>query len=325
MAAESLESFHLPVIDISEEQQEVATATQVRAACIDSGFFCITNHGISSDLLTRVYKLSKAFFAMPIEVKETILVRDSRGWTPLAEETLDPTNQKRGDTKEGIYIGREPEADELGLPLRAENIWPDENQNPSLQGYKETMLEYHSAMTALGLRMLRLISLALQLPSPEHFHKHFTRPLNVLRLLRYSNEVSSPGDGVIGCGAHTDYGMLTFLSTDDVPGLEVYTDGSWKAVPVRPDDFIVNIGDMLERWSNGLFKSTLHRVVNREGRERFSIPFFFEPNFDTLVEVLQQCISDDRPAKHKPITSGEFVLEKYKETHAMFDEKNKEN
>ena len=128
---------------------------------------------------------------------------------------------------------------------------------------------------------------------------------------------------------HLDYGMLTFLLTDDVPGLEILQkangseEGKWLAIEPRPGAFIVNLGDMLARWTNDLYASTVHRVVNRTGQQRFSIPFFFEPNFDTVVECLPQCVSEERPSRYpEPTTSGEFLLAKYAITHTFFEAEN---
>lgn len=139
-----------------------------------------------------------------------------------------------------------------------------------------------------------------------------------IRLLHYANEKSSPDKGVYACGAHSDYGMITLLLTDDQPGLQINFQNEWIDVPPRPDAFIVNLGDMLERWSNGLFQSTMHRVLTSGEKERYSIPFFYEPNFDAEVKCLPTCCSPENPPKYPPITSGQHLLNKYKETHADF-------
>lgn len=139
-----------------------------------------------------------------------------------------------------------------------------------------------------------------------------------LRLLHYSARVSDPGNGVFGAGAHSDYGMFTFLVTDETPGLQVLLEGQWVDVPPLQGAFIVNLGDMLQRWTNDAFRSTLHRVVNRLGQERYSAPFFYEPNFDTHVTCLPGFSSPDNPPRHPPTTSGEYLLGKYMRTHKDF-------
>jgi len=143
-----------------------------------------------------------------------------------------------------------------------------------------------------------------------------------LRLLHYSeikSSVDEEGKGVYACGEHTDYGMITLLSTDENPGLQIkLKDGQWIDIPPRKDAFIVNLGDMLERWTNGIYRSTPHRVMNRTGAERLSVPFFFEPNFDCRVECLKCCLGDGEQPKFPPTSSGQHLLDKYRSTHADF-------
>ena len=205
----------------------------------------------------------------------------------MAEETLDPAQSRRGDTHEGLYFGRHVDegSPEAELPLHGPNQWPAESLVP---GYRAATEAYQEAVTALGFRLLRLLALALGLP-PDHFAPFFTRPMAFLRPLHYSAERSSEAEGLYAAGAHCDYGCLTLLATDGVPGLQICTDGAtWRDVPPIAGALHMNLGDMLARWTNNRFRSTLHRVVNTQGRERFSIAFFFEPNFDAVVEALPQ-------------------------------------
>ncbi|GFH20353.1 oxygenase-like protein [Haematococcus lacustris] len=149
----------------------------------------------------------------------------------------------------------------------------------------------------------------------EYFLPFFSRPLLFLRPLHYHAVLSSPGQGIFGAGAHSDYGMLTLLITDDQPGLQIHMpQHGWLDVPPRPGCFIVNLGDMLERWTNGRYRSTLHR-------ERYSLAAFLDPNFDARVECLPQCCSADRPARYPPTTAGQHILDKYAATHAGFTAK----
>eukprot|EP00878_Enallax_costatus_P005060 GHUV01005320.1.p1 GENE.GHUV01005320.1~~GHUV01005320.1.p1 ORF type:complete len:325 (+),score=87.88 GHUV01005320.1:753-1727(+) len=306
----------IPLVDIS--QDEATAAKQVCRACTEQGFMYVTGHGIPSEQVDAVFAQLKAAFAMPLEAKQAMIAdENNRGWTPFAEETLDPERQSKGDTKEGFYFGREvsPDSPEGKLPLHGPNQWPPEDLLP---GFRQTITDYFQALTNLGMRMLRLLALSLGLPA-EYFDEYFTSPMVALRPLHYSAEVSAPNAGVFAAGAHSDYGMLTFLKTDDVPGLQVFLNHRWHDVAPVPGAFIVNLGDMLERWTNGLFKSTLHRVVNTSGRERYSMAFFFEPNFNTRVECLPCCVSDDTPAAYEPTTAGEHLLAKYAQTHAGYD------
>ena len=232
------------------------------------------------------------FFSLAEEQKYSALVNKSnRGYTPFKEEKLDLENQTTGDTKEGYYIGRAVpavEAEKYPHPLQGENVWPNE-AHLGLDNWRKTMENYFQEMHMLGMKLLRLVSLSLKLPE-NYFNDFFTRPMETLRLLKYGPDKSVPDAGIFGCGAHTDYGMLTVLSTDDIPGLQIYDKRTeqWISVVPRPNDFIVNIGDMLARWSNDKYKSTLHRVVNTSGKERYSIPFFFSSQI--LILLFHACL-----------------------------------
>lgn len=141
----------------------------------------------------------------------------------------------------------------------------------------------------------------------------------LLRLLRYDAVKSLPEEGLYAAGEHTDYGMIALLVTDGTPGLQVLLkSGQWIDVPHRKGAFVVNLGDMLERWSNGLFCSTPHRVLTQGLSERYSVPFFYEPTFDARVACLDVCCSEDNPPKFEPTTSGLHLMEKYRQTHADF-------
>ncbi|CAM9798398.1 unnamed protein product, partial [Hapterophycus canaliculatus] len=171
---------------------------------------------------------------------------------------------------------------------------------------------------SVGVRVSGLLSEGLGLDAS--FFKGCTSEMaHALRLIHYSAEVSDPGKGVLGAGAHSDYGLITLLATDDVPGLQVRLNGEWFDVPPRKGAFICNLGDMLQRWTNDHLRSTVHRVVNKLGRERYSIPFFFEPNFDTEVVCFPQFCSPENPAKHAPVMAGKYLLGKYSQTLQGFD------
>jgi len=301
----------VPVVrlDISEEE----ASRIVREACTRYGFFYLEGHGVSEDYLDEHLRQCRRFFELPLEAKLSCLLNeDHRGYTPLCSETLDPEHQSKGDTKEGYYIGKEMKENsgKEHLPLHGANVWPEEKLLP---GWKGHMLSYSKTMHCLASKILRLLSLALDLP-PHYFDDKFSDPLMMLRLLHYDATESEPSEGVLGAGAHTDYGMMTLLLTDSQPGLQVLVKDSWIDVPPRAGALVVNLGDMLERWTNGRFRSALHRVVNQSGRERFSSPFFFEPNFETLVACLPSCCKDE-PAKYPPVIMGEHLLSKYAKTY----------
>ena len=214
----------------------------------------------------------------------------------------------------------------VAAKLRGPNQWPDPTVLPH---FRSVMQEYYTSMCALGYRVVQLLALSLQLPQ-DYFHEFFhAHPLATLRLLHYDGSLpSNIQHGRFACGAHSDYGMLTLLWTDHQPGLQVLSKTQeWIPVPPRSDCFVVNLGDMLERWTNGLYRSTVHRVIlNPEttalanhNQDRYSIPFFYDPSFDTVVECLATCCDDqDNPPKYAPITSGQHLLDKYLATHQDF-------
>eukprot|EP00903_Cladosiphon_okamuranus_P019798 g18198.t2 len=282
-------------------------------ACKDVGFFYVENHGVSEEVMAEVFRQSRAFFSLGIDDKMAVKVDNKhRGYTPMHEQILDPANQTKGDTKEGYSVFRELAADDEddSTPLKGPNQWPSEDLVP---GWKTTMQKHFSRMHAVGERLAGLLSVGLGLDASS-FDNCFSEFKHVLRLLHYTTEVSDPGKGVMGAGAHSDWGMMTLLATDEVPGLQVRLDGEWLDVPPRKGAFICNLGDMLQRWTNDHLRSTVHRVLNKEGRERYSIAFFFEPNLDTEVACIPQFCSEENPAKYPPVTCGEYMLEKIKAT-----------
>lgn len=340
--------LEIPTISVQDREPSIYDEEQIkllRESCEDVGFFYLRVEDKKlSDLLHEVFKQTKQFFSLPMNDKkrfsDPVL---NRGYTAMGEETLDPSRQSKGDTKEGYYLADDiPKADRKYNPekLSGPNTYPTGiDDQLDCAHWKHTMMDYHKQMKDVSFRLIKMLAMALNLPI-SYFEQHFEEPLAVLRLLHYTNEVSDVDKGIFACGAHSDYGMLTLLAMDK-PGLQIYHDDDWVDVPmVEPynnemgtSTFVVNLGDMLERWTNGKFKSTLHRVLissdandkRDEGgqtdilSDRYSIPFFYEPSFDTVVECIENCLGDEG-AKYPPITSGQHLLDKYKETHADFVE-----
>jgi isopenicillin N synthase-like dioxygenase len=318
---------HIPIISMDDPDRE-KTVQALRTACKEVGFFYLQGHGIEHSFIESVMEQSRQLFDLPVSAKKVLSdPAMSRGYTAMEEETLDPSAQKKGDTKEGFYIGRGiSKTDPRYNPakLSGPNCWPTRETTPEMtdcEEFRRVMESYFDQVSDLGLRIVRLLALALGLPE-DSFDASFTEPLAAVRLLHYSAEKSQPDKGIYACGAHSDYGMITILLTDDNPGLQILSKrGKWIDAPPVKDCFIVNLGDMLERWTNGLFQSTKHRVLTAGDAERYSIPFFYEPNFETFVKCLDLCCSPDNPAKYPPTTSGQFLLDKYKQTHADFSPK----
>jgi isopenicillin N synthase-like dioxygenase len=186
--------------------------------------------------------------------------------------------------------------------LRGLNQWPRE-----LPAFRGAMLDYMNAMEGLGRRMLPLFAAALDLPS-DYFAAFFREPSITLRISHYPPQARFDGEE-FGTGPHTDAGFMTFLAQAEIRGLDIQTrDGQWIEAPVMPGMFLVNIGQILSRWTNGLFPSTPHRVVNLQGVERYSIPFFFDPDLDAEVSCLPTCQSAENPAQFPPIRYLDHIL-----------------
>jgi len=305
----------IPIIDMTDPE----AAKKLSMACRDVGFFYLEGHGLTPKEIEEVFNESKAMFALPTSEKKKLSDKImSRGYTAMQEEKLDLELQTEGDTKEGYYIGREISEDDPRYDpakLRGPNQWPSKSILP---GFQSTMEDYHSKLTNLAMEVVRLIGLGLGLEE-SHFDEAFEDSIATLRLLRYDKRESKPEEGIFACGAHSDYGIVTLLLTDENPGLQIQYRGEWIDVPPRPSSFVVNIGDMLEIWTNGLYKSTLHRVLTSSDCERYSIPFFFDPTFETVVECLGSCTDENNPPRYPPTTAGEHLLSKYESTHADFD------
>src|SRR5271154_6911127 len=294
----------LPVIDLSglangEGAALDRIAAEIGAACRTVGFFYVVNHGVAPALMSEAFARSEEFFAAPLADKEALAIErvgGNRGYSGLKHEALDP---KHGaDFKEAFNIGLDlaPDDPEItaGAPFRTLNVWPQPSQ------FRMTMLAYFDACAALARAIHRAIARDLVLP-PDYFAAKLDRPMATLRLLHYP---ASQGEGEIGAGEHTDYGNITLLATDEVGGLEAHRrDGAWVAAPPMSGAFIVNIGDCLMRWTNDVYVSTPHRVVNRSGRERYSIAFFFDPNPDARVAAIPSCVPEGESPKYPPISA----------------------
>ena len=280
----------LPIIDISElinpNGNRQLVADQIHHACLTNGFLCIKNHGISLELQDKLELISKQFFALDHKTKMQIHMSKAgkawRGFFPLGEELT----SGQPDMKEGIYFGEElpnyhPKV-QAGIPMHGSNLFPD-----GISEMKTVVLNYIQDMTNLGHVLMRGLSMSLGL-NESYFHDHYTsNPFILFRIFHYpamSNDNSS--NDLWGVGEHTDYGVLTILKQDEHGGLQVKSRGKWMDVPPVKNTFICNLGDMLERMTKGLYRSTPHRVLNTSGNDRLSWPFFFDPGFDVNVQPL---------------------------------------
>ncbi|RTD94382.1 isopenicillin N synthase family oxygenase [Variovorax atrisoli] len=281
----------LPLIDVSALVAGIAArdavAAQIGAACRAHGFFYVTGHGVDPALVKRLEDLSHRFFDLPEETKMQWRMalggRAWRGYFPLGGELT----SGRPDWKEGLYLGTELPATHplvrAKTPVHGPNLFPD------VPGFRETILEYMAAVTQLGHRLMEGIALSLGLDA-GYFAKRYTAdPLILFRLFNYPSQPVPEGlDVQWGVGEHTDYGLLTILHQDHIGGLAVHTPGGWIDAPPVAGSFVCNIGDMLDRMTGGLYKSTPHRVKrNTSGHDRLSFPLFFDPNFEARVQRIE--------------------------------------
>ena len=283
-------------------------AADLGQACRSIGFAVIQNPDVPPSLLGQVFAQAQALFALPQTAKDAIAITTNphnRGYTALGVENLDDTSDLT-DRKEAFNIGLDLAPDDPRVlaqePYRGVNLWPD------LPGFQQTMLDYYTAALGFGVTLHQAIAADLGL---DHgfFANHLDASLSTLRLLRYP--AASGAAQEIGAGAHTDYGTITLLATDGTPGLQVKPrDGDWTDVPFVENAYIMNIGDLLMRWTNDTYVSTPHRVLPPP-RTRLSIAFFIDPNPDSLVEALPGTGAPKYPA----ISGADYLTQRLNATY----------
>ena len=319
MSASSKGDFDaIPILDVSAfragtESGVTSIAKELRGYLENVGFLYIKNHDVPQDSIEAVRAESRRFHALPLDEKLKLKMdRNFRGYIPINTSTIVTSSVAKvtkPNQSESLMLMHEVAADDpdalAGKPLQGPNQWPGEDLVPGFRSVVET---YVSQMNALGRQMLDAITVALGMPRDSLKH-HFAKPTTFLRLLHYPTQREE--DGLFGSAPHTDYGFITLLAQDDVGGLEVKDKaGDWIPAPPIPGTFVMNVGDILARWSNDVFVSTPHRVINRSGKERYSQPFFFDPSMDSLIEALPSCVTADRPAKYAPVLYGDYLMER---------------
>lgn len=279
------DSARLPVIDLSlfdvGGTWRDHVAAQVDWAASEFGFFYIVGHGIEPGVIDSLMSLSRVFFDQDAERKHRIHMsrggRAWRGYFPVGGELT----SGRPDLKEGLYFGEELGEDDervrSGKPLHGRNVFPE------VPGFRESVLDYMSALTGLGHRLMTSIGRGLRLGDNYFVDRYTGSPTTLFRIFNYPTAPAADSRGV---GEHTDYGLLTLLYQDEVGGLQVKHGSSWIDAPYVPGSFVVNVGDMLERLTSGRYTSALHRVINKSGRSRISMPFFFDPRFDAQLRPI---------------------------------------
>ncbi len=296
----------LPLISVaglrSGDKKEIdRIAQEIGTACEEHGFFRICDHGIPLEFIDAVYAAAERFFEQPETVKMRCYIGDSpnhRGYVPFSE---------KGDYPD--EVNRSYEAFDLGLDLPPDD--PDflagnrvlgPNNWPELRGFREIVGGYYEEVAQLGRLICGALELYLDLPRGE-MTRHMTKPISQLRLLHYVRKASVKDSKSVNMGAHTDYECLTLLHTRN-RGLQILTqDDVWIDVPVDPRALVVNIGDMMEAWTNGRLRSTPHRVLNLRP-ERFSLPYFVAANHETIIQPFPQLVPKGTEPRYQPFAAG---------------------
>jgi len=295
----------VPVIDVSalvaRTPARPAVAAEIGQACRAQGFFYLTGHGVDRMICDRLVAVSRRFFALDraakMQWRMSLGGRAWRGYFPAGGELT----SGQPDGKEGLYLGLELPDDDPRVrartPLHGRNLFP------TRPGFGEAVLAYLFALTRLGHTLMEAIALSLGLDATYFADRYTTDPLILFRIFNYPSRPAPAGQDVQwGVGEHSDYGLLTILWQDDVGGLQVKTREGWVDAPPLPQSFVCNIGDMLDRMTGGLYRSTPHRVaLNTSGRDRLSMPFFFDPHFEARVRPIKgltgSAAAQDRAAR----------------------------
>ncbi|MBB5685716.1 isopenicillin N synthase family dioxygenase [Sphingobium boeckii] len=316
-AEQGLKAEVIPLIDLSDFNDataRIAISANIRAACLSVGFFLIKGHGVPKEICDAAAAASRRYFALPEEerIKDLIDPRFRRGFMPSSDG--------QREVLESFELSLDLPLDDpdvmAGHFLHGPNRWPADK--PWLH---EAVEPYRQAVLALGERLERLFALSLDLDE-NYFVELCRKPTFHLRLMHNMPQTEEEKKDHMAVGEHTDFGMLTILMQDPNGGLEVQTrDGEWVKAPYVEDTFVINVGDMLELWTNNLYVSTPHRVIGLTGQDRYSIPAFFSPSFDTLVECIPSCLAPGEKPKFAPLQGGEYLTQRLsRESDKVSDE-----
>ncbi len=294
------------------DRNPAAFAEELGQSFVDYGFAIVRDHGIAQPLIERAEAKAKQFFALPEEVKRAYLISGgggARGYTAFGVETA--KGGTASDLKEFWHVGRELSAGHKFRAVMADNVWPTE-----IEGFRETFLELYDAFDSAGLKVLRAIAKFLKVDE-DYFTDTVRDGNSVMRLLHYP-PIDKPSGNQIRAGAHEDINTITLLLGAEEAGLELQTkNGDWLPVSPKPGELVVNIGDMLQRLTNGRLRSTSHRVVNpapdRASNARYSMPFFLHFRPDFTIEALPGTVPPGEEPKWPPISSHEYLQERLRE------------
>jgi isopenicillin N synthase-like dioxygenase len=317
----------IPVIDLSkgfssDPGSRKRVAAEIHRACRETGFFYVENHGVPQQLVDDQFAWSQRFFRLLNEAKLELYFKKSpatAGYVPPGGQILDSQDAKAEkappDLNESFYCGTELPDDHPYAVWRwrsfGYNQWPS-----ALPGFREQMLTWQGEMRRLGDRLLSQLALSLEIPE-DWFEPYFDMPTMSLRLLHYPPHPDTARPNQLGAGAHTDWGGITLLLQDSVGGLEVRNaSGDWIEAPPIPGTFVINLGDLMARWTNGIYNSNMHRVKNNKSKtDRYSIPFFYSPRPDAVIEPIPTCVDLDHPRRFETCTSAEHIAEMFRRSH----------
>jgi isopenicillin N synthase-like dioxygenase len=310
----------IPVIDFGpalagEPKALKLLASELLHACEHVGFFYALNHGVPEAVIDRAFEASRRFHALPLEQKLKLRLNENNiGYLPINASVQGASTvhkATRPNQNESFFISHDRGPDHpdvlAGTPLRGRNQWPE-----TLPDIRRNMLAYFEALGAMCNRMLPAFAVALDMPL-DFFAPFFADEAHAnLRFLHYPPQDAGE-DNLFGQAPHTDNSFMTALARTDVPGLAVrLPSGEWFAPPVIPGTFLINLGNIMRRWSNDRFLSTPHGVLNDSGTDRYSIAYFHSPNINSVIECLPSCVSRDNPARYEPAVYRDLVLEFYR-------------
>lgn len=298
----------IPIVDIGDFTHDAAAAERIGAAVnkalTGSGFMYVRGHGLDPALIGRAFAASRRFFALPHERKNQWRydsIEANFGFQAIEGESLDP--KSKPDLKESFTMRN------VRACAARTDRWPASE-------FRDMALAFYDACFAAAYRVLGILAASLRLPGGFFAERHPGENVT-LRFLHYPANLPTRSRDQLGAGAHTDYGSITLLFQDDVGGLELQSaDGTWRLAPPVEDAIVINTGDLMERWTNGRFRSTVHRVRPITGsRDRYSIAFFVDPDSDVQVECLRSCLAPGTTPRYPPITAGEHIRQKIAATH----------
>jgi len=322
---------NIPVIDLAPYLAGAPgavqrTARELRVALTEVGFYFIVNHGVPEALIRGAFAEAARFHGQPLERKMDVVIdRHNVGYLPMRGDTLRTSTVQavtKANFNEAFFMARDLPDDHpdviVDRRFRGANRWPKD-----LPGFRETVVAYCDALEQLVLKLVRLYAVALELPA-IYFDEPFRDFQYKLRMTHYPYQ-EALADGEFGIAPHTDTSFLTLLAPNDVPGLSIRTQGGkWIDAPVVSGAYVVNGGQMLQRWTNDVFLATPHRAVNRSGGERYALAFFCDSNIDWPVASVPTTVGPDRPPKFPTTWYTDYMVQYQKRTYDLLAEANRE-